>query len=389
MKRIAALALATLLGSGMLAADSFSLSLFHSATDNLFQTRSASADGLTSFSLSWDKTISPVTFFADVDASLLRENSDLNSVMGSAGVDVLRPFGEKTALYLSLEGRGAAFRSEFSDFNRAGALLTAAVKSYLRPSSILKAEAMFEYRSFGWDIFDFASVSARASIDKYFSSRTTLKTELGWGYKYFLHPVEATAAESQPATGGMAGQGRGYGNRSGRESTAAPSAASGGRGIQIASLSGLVAQGIGDRVGLRLTGFRQWGLAGENPFTSVDEFYMIENPTYDLFSWTGTVLNGQATVLGPWETELKIGYTVSDKIFPGIESLGLDGAGLGTIRRDERTLWDLRLEKDFSRFSVFLAASFIRNASNDPLFDWRGSFVSGGLTWNLHTGRKP
>lgn len=389
MIKLAALAMLAVLGSGSLAADTFSLSLFHGATDNLFQTTSAAADRLSSFSLSWDKPLSPFTLFADAEVSLLRENSDLNTFAAGGGVDFLHPFNEKTALYLSLEGEGAAYRSEFSDFNRTGLAFTAAAKSYLQPTSILKAEVVLNYRSYGWGIFDHASASARVSLDKYFPSRTTLRADLGWGYKYFLHPVEAAAAATTTAGGGMGGRGRGYGQGSWRISYTDPSATPGGRGIQIASLTGLLAQGIGDRLGIRITGLRQWGLSGENPFTSVDEYYMIENPTYDQFSWTGAALNGQATVLGPWDTELKIGYTVSDKTFPGIESLGLDGAGLGTIRQDKRTQWDLKLEKDFSRISIFLTAAFIRNGSNDPLFDWRGAFVSGGLTWNLDSGRKP
>ena len=389
MKKLAALAIMSLLGSATLAADTFSLSLYHGATDNLFQTRNAAADRLSSFTLSWDKSLSPFTLFANADASLLRENSDLNALVAGGGIDFLHPFNEKTALYLSLEGEGAAYRREFSDFNRTGLELTAAAKSYLRPTSILKAETRLEYRSYGWAIFDSWSASARLSLDKYLPSRTTLRAELGWGYKYFLHPVEAAVIATETASAGTSGRGRGYGQGSGRIITADPSSTPGGRGIQIASFTGLLAQGIGDRLGIRITGLRQWGLSGENPFTSVDEYYMIENPTYDQFSWTGSALNAQATLLGPWDTELKIGYTVSDKTFPGIESLGLDGAGLRTIRRDERTLWDLRLEKDFSRISIFLTAASIRNASNDPLFDWRGSFVSGGFAWNLDFARKP
>jgi hypothetical protein len=385
-KTLALLALAAVLAPAPLAADTFSLSLFHGATDNLFQTNAGAADRLSTFSLSFDKSLSSFTFFAGADASLLRENADLNSLTGGGGIDYVHPFNDKTALYLSLEGEGAAYRAEFSDFNRSGLAFTAAAKSYLQPTSILKAEAILSYRRYGWTIFDYWSASARLSLDKYLPSRTTLKAELGWGYKYFLHPGEAEATTTAGATAGM---GRGYGKGSNRIITSNEASATGGQGIQIASLTGLVAQGIGDRLGLRVSGHRQWGLSGENPFTAVEEYYMIENPTYDQFSWTGSVLSGLATILGPWDTELKIGYTVSDKTFPGIESLGLDGAGLGMIRRDTRRQWDIRLEKDFSRISVFLTAAVIRNTSNDPLFDWRGSFVSGGLSWNLDIGRKP
>ena len=88
----------------------------------------------------------------------------------------------------------------------------------------------------------------------------------------------------------------------------------------------------------------------------------------------------------PWNVELKVGYTMSEKEFPGIESWSLDGTALGSARQDRRRQIDLRIEKNFSRISMFLTYSHIRNTSNDPLFGWGGYSLSGGLSWNLFFG---
>jgi hypothetical protein len=120
----------------------------------------------------------------------------------------------------------------------------------------------------------------------------------------------------------------------------------------------------------------------------VEEFYLAENPTYDDFSWAGWGLTGLVTLRIPWEIDLKMGYTVSDKTFPGIEGLTLDGIPTGVIRHDRRNQIETRLEKAFSKFSVFLSYSFIDNKSNDPFFDWRSGFLTGGIEWRLPFGKR-
>jgi hypothetical protein len=300
------------------------------------------------------------------------------------------------------------FRPDYADFNYSALRFAAALKSYLRPTSIFKANATSEYRKYRYSLFDFASQSLQITMDKFFETKTTLKADLSWGYKYFLHPVNVQAPsagmmESDNSGGGQgmtmmgtgsgAGMGpgplpgMGMGSSGGHGSYFISGPNQGGRGIQIASVTGLIAQGLGDDVGLRLTATRQWTLSGENPFTSIAEFYGVENPTYDLFSWNGTSVNGLLTVEIPWDVEVKIGYTISDKEFPGIESLGSTGAGLGATRKDKRRQFDVKVERKFSKISLFLAYSYIKNASNDALFEWKGHSISGGLEWNLAVGK--
>jgi hypothetical protein len=396
MKRIPTLlavaAIAALSAALPAAADSLSLSFSQNWAENFFQTRLPGADAVTVAGLSWEKSLSAFSLMAGAEYSALRVNTGLNSASFSAGVDYLYAASEKTALYLSLMGDTALFRSEYADFNHSAARFSAALKSYVSPSSILKASAVSEYRSYRYTQFDFFSQGMAVSLDKYFPSRTTLQAELGWGYKYFLHPQVIVAAVV-PASGmlstlgGQGGTGLAWrGGRGGPGRYALTSTRSEGKSIQIASLQGRVAQGLGDRIGLRLAGIVQWNLSGENPFTTVEEYALIENPTNDMYAWKGTGWNAQLTLLLPWNVEARLGYTRSDKTFPGIESLDLDGTSLGLTRKDGRDQLEVKLEKNFIKWSAVLSYAYIRNRSNDPLFDWRGQFISGGLQWNFNLG---
>jgi len=367
-----------------------SLAFVQHATDNLFQTRYAEKDTVSSLSFSFDQPFRPFSFFTEGGYSYLAKNPAISFYQQEAGLDFLTTAGAKTALYASVKAGGALYREDYSDFNHVGFGFVGAAKSYLTPSSILKLTYTMGYKAYPVDRFDFHSHLAVLSVDKYFPSRTTLKAEGTYGYKYFLHPFESETVIVEP-TGPGGGTGRG---RKHATTQAAPAgglvltqAAPGGAGLQIASVSGLIAQGLGDHLGLRLTGLRQWTLSGGNPFGSVAEFYMVENPTYDVFSWNGHVVSGEATLEAPWNTQLKLGYTASVKRFPGIDALDLEGTALGVLRRDTRGQWEVRLQKDFTAFSLYAFYSRIRNSSNDPLFDWKGNYFGVSLAWHVNWGK--
>jgi hypothetical protein len=369
-------------------ADNLTLSFFQNATDNLFQTSYPEKDQLSSVAFSYERPFRPFSFFTEGQYSHLYRNSEVSYYAQDLGLDYLYSFTERTAFYASAKLGGAVYRSAYSDFNSLNFGAVAAVKSYLTPASIIKVNYALDYKNFGLTLFDYHSHLVNLSLDRYFESRTTVKAEAGWGYKYFLHPFQPSEPaaseplEYQPGLGSRPGNGR-MGRR-GVEFK--PDGSDQGQGIQIASLSGLIAQGIRDRLGIRLSGIRQWTLSGENPFSAIEEYYMVENPSYDMYSWNGYGLSGLLTVEGPWNTQLKIGYTKSRKNFPGIEAMNLEGASLGILRRDQRNQWDSRLEKKFPAFSVVLGYSFVDNRSNDPLFDWQGHFLSFGFDWNLSWG---
>ncbi len=372
------------------------LSFNQHSTQNLFQTRNAVADQISAFSLSINQDFSAVSLLAGLQYSAFREMSGLSSFGADIGLDYLKPTGAKSAFYFAAGGSGLFYRQTYEAFSALGANLLAAFKTYLAPSSILKLQGQGAYAAYKDSLFDFVSTTASLSIDKYFATRTTFKADAEWGYKYFLHPflpepVAIIAAPAGMGAGTGSGSGQGWGGadyQGGNGFIPRTNSEGGGAGIGHVSLSVLAAQGLGDVAGLSVSALRQWIVTGENPFLSIEEFYLVQNPSSDAFSWDGSQFNGRLTLNLPWSVEIKAGYTYADKTFPGVESLSLEGEPLGIVRNDLRHLVEARVEKNFRRVTVFLAFSRVDNRSSDPLFDWKGHYIMGGFEWNLPTGRK-
>lgn len=381
------------------------LSFNEHATRNLFQTKDAVADQISTFSLAFDHDFSALSFLAKAEYSAFNQTSGMSFFAADLGLDYLVTAGPKSAFYFSGGGAGESYRQTYDAFSSLAANLLGAFKTHLAPSSILKLQWQGQYIAYKDPLFDFLSQTAALSIDKYFPTRTTLKADAEYGYKYFLHPflpepTEPIASATLMSGGGPGGQGlSGMGAGSGGGAGGPHyggghgfiprySSEGGGAGIGHFSASLLAAQGIGDIVGLSASAVRQWIVSGENPFLSIEEFYFVQNPTSDSFSWDGYQLTGRITLNFPWDLALKTGYTYSDKTYPGVESMSPDGVPLGIVRNDLRHLFDARLQKDFRRFSVFLAYSFIDNTSTDPLFVWKSNYIMGGVEWTLPTGRK-
>ena len=384
------------------------LSFNQHATQNLFQTSDSVADRVSVFSLAIDQDFSALSLLANVEYSAFGETAGLSFFSADAGIDYLVPAGRKSAFYFTAGGAGQFYGQTYAAFSSLGANLLGAFKTYLAPSSILKLQWQGQYAAYNDSLFDFLSQTASVSIDKYFPSRTTMKADAEWGYKYFLHPFLPEPAGSTSETALMSGGGMG-GSRLGSQGSGSGGSGSGwggkqyqggngfiprysseggGSGIGHVSLSLLAAQGLGDAVGLSVSGVRQWTVKGENPFLSIEEFYFVQNPSSGSFSWEGYQLNGRISLELPWDLSMKSGYTYSDRSYPGVESMSLDGVPLGIERNDRRHLLEARLQKDFRRLSVFLAYSYVDNTSTDPLFVWKSHYVMGGFEWNLPTGRK-
>jgi len=366
-------------------ADNLTLGFFQSSIDNLFQTSLPEKDHLSNLSFSFEKSFSPLSFFSQGTYSYLYRNASVSTYAQEAGLDYVRALSEKTALYLAIKAAGTIYREAFNNFNFFSLGLAAAAKSYLNEGSILKLNYNLDYKNCRLSIFDAMSHYASASLDRYFETSTTLRADLNLGWKYFFHPYVAASLPPEESADHQSG-GHGGGHMGWRGGFARQGSAGRGQGIQIFSLSGLLAQGIGDRVGVRLSGLRQWTLSGENPFTSIEEFYLIENPSYDVYSWNGYGLSSQVTIEIPWDIQLKLGYTRTRKDFPGIYALDIEGASLGILRQDTRNQWEARLEKNFRSLSVYLTYAYMDNRSNDLLFDWQGHFLMAGVEWNLNWG---
>ncbi len=388
MRKYTLLTLLMVFLSAHLMADTFSLSLYQNGTDNLFQNIYGESDYLSNMSFYVDKNFSQLSIFTQGNYSYLFRNPSLSYYVHDLGLDYLFPINDKSAFYFSMTGKKTFFRSDFSDFNYFSMNFFAAYKTYLSQTSIVKSNYTLEYKDYKSSFFDFVSNALFLSLDKYFPSKTTVKAEVNWGYKYFLHPY--ISQEIIPIAGDQfSNGGRGKGHHSGgMDSQFITRTESEGQGIQSLSLTGLIAQGLGDNVGLRFTGMKQWTLSGKSPFTFIEEFYAVENPSYDRFSWEGHQIHSQLAVLVPWNIQLKIGYTIAIKEFPGIESLNLDGDSFGITRKDERKQIEARLEKNFPKFSIYLSYFYINNKSNDLFFEWDGQFISAGIEWNLFFGEK-
>lgn len=384
------------------------LSFNQHSTQNLFQTRDAVAEQISSFSLAVEQDLSALSLLANVEYSAFHQTAGLSFFAADVGLDYLVPAGAKSAFYFAAGAAGSFYSQDYAGFSTFGGSLTGAFKTYLAPSSILKIQGQGVYASFADMLFDHASVVASLSIDKYFPTRTTLKADAEYGYKRFLHPFVAaaeplTAPAGPVVMGAGSGWGTGYGTGSGGGSGSGsgwggrrydggygfiPQVGEGAAGIGHVSASVLAAQGIGDVLGLSASAMRQWTVSGENPFMSIEEFYLVANPSSGSFSWEGDQLTGRITLSLPWSVELKGGYTYSDKTYPGVELLDTEGFPTGISRNDVRHLFEARLEKKFRRLTVFLAYSHIKNASNDPLFEWASGYFMGGFQWTLPSGRK-
>lgn len=379
------------------------LSFNQHSTQNLFQTRDAVAEQISAFSLSIDQDFSALSVLANLEYSAFRQTTGLGFFAADAGFDYLLPTGAKSAFYFAAGGAGTFYRQEYRAFSSLGANLLGAFKTYLAPSSILKLQWQGLSAAYKDSLFDFLSQIASLSMDKYFKTRTTLKADAEWGYKYFLHPflpepveplaepVATIAASNGMGMGTGTASGQGWGGQQyqgGNGFIPRTSSEGGGAGIGHVSLSLLAAQGIGDVVGLSASVVKQWIVTGENPFLSIEEFYLVQNPSTDSFSWEGRQFTGRLTLNLPWSVELKAGYTYSDKTYPGVESMSLEGVPLGIVRNDLRHLFEARLEKNFRRLTVFMAYSYVDNSSSDPLFVWKSHFLMGGFEWNLPAGRK-
>ena len=380
--------------NGLARGDSISASFFQNRIGNLFQNVYAEEDYLSSLSLVLDKSLGKFSLYTEGQLAYFYRNPDMTFYTHELGLDYLLPFGEKTALYASLSGRGTFYRQDFNDFNYVALNFFGALKTYLSPTSILKSQYTLAYRTYRYSFFDFLQHLLQLSVDKYFSTKTTLKIELDWGYKYYFNPysLEETTPDLFPSSGGfsqgnMKGRGNGYG-KGNSPPAYIQSSPHAHEGVQIFSAGGWLAQGFGPAVGLRFSGLKQWTISGKSPFALIEEYYWVENPSYDRFSWNGHQMAGMLTALLPWDIQFKLSYTVSKKEFPGIESLDLEGLPLGLTREDKRRQVEGRMEKDFSRFSLYFSYIYVKNFSNDPLYDWNGFYISLGMGWNAPLGGK-
>ncbi|MFC2156384.1 hypothetical protein ACFLT9_00975 [Acidobacteriota bacterium] len=389
MKRFFILAAAVFATFSWLQADSFSLVFQQSGTNNLFQNISEEPDQISALGFSLEKGFSPFSIFTQGQYSLLLQNPGLSLYSHDLGLDFLHVLSGKTALHLTAGLRGDFYRSDYRDFNSISLHMESSVKSYLSPSSILQAGYVLNYRKYRLSGFDYVSHQFSLAVDKHFRTQTTLKGEVDWGFKSFLHPFLPQNTPPLPEVPeGQKGKGHGFAHMNnpqiffpeGRETLQ-------DFHLQVLSFKGQVAQSISSLIGLKVSGLKQWTLSGRNPYTTVEEYYLIENPSYDRFSWSGYILEALITLLAPGDIQTELVYSSAVRTFPGIESLDSEGLPTGMDRRDRKNQFKVNLQKDFSRFSIHLSFVHIWNNSNDPFFKWGGNYLSAGIQWNMFFGK--
>lgn len=396
--------------------------LNHHAVSNIFQSYQPFSDNLTAASLSFGGDSSGIALYGNLDLNYLYKYSGLSSLGGKLGADLLVPAGAKSAFYFALEGEAVFFHSLYDYFNHRTVRFIANFKSYLGSSAILRLDSENRLNNYKYSIFDNLAETLALSIDNYFPSKTTLKFEASYGYKLYFHPGSISSTESTQlpvnslnyssnvgltglhlASDGFApvfitammqgGPGSGHGSP--RDNYNMGGAYSirgipyqtvyytGSQSLHVFSISGLLAQGLGDNLGLSFSGVKQWYLKGQNPFSSSDEYFMVENPTYDRFAWDGYTLEAKLTAVFTERLTGEFQYEYYSREFPGITSFDLEGNSLGLTRKDSRNQVSARLQLDLTRISLFASFTYLKNKSNDPWFTWSGNIISAGLVWNL------
>jgi len=407
---------------GQSSASTVQFSLAHNATSNIFYSYQPLGDQITTAGIFFGGDSGSLALYGSLNLNYLYKYSGLSSLAGKLGVDHLVPAGKKSAFYFALEGEGVLFRTLYDYFNHGTIRFLANFKSYFNASTILRLDSRSELRKYKYSIFDYFSENLILSADRYFTSRTTIKFEVGYGYKLYFHPgiIDSTEnSETLPEIMGVSsvmritsnsaasnglvsvlsqqGPGEGHGNPGHNYEMGGSYSIrgipyqtvyyTGSQGMQVFALSGLIAQGLGDHLGLSLGGLKQWFLKGENPFFSSDEYFMVENPTYDRFSWQGYSFQTKLTIELSDHVHNELQYEYSSKEFPGITSFDLDGNSLGITRQDKRHQFNIKVQIDLSRVSLFANYSYLKNNSNDPWFTWEGNVISVGLVWNINVSQ--
>lgn len=404
-------------------AQTVQFSLAHNAVSNIFQSYQPLSDQLTNAGLSFGGDSSSLALYGNLDINYLYKYSGLSSFAGKLGVDLLVPVGAKSAFYLALEGEAVLFRSLYDYFNHSTIRFIGNFKSYLSSSTILRLDSESRLNNYKYSIFDYLAETLTLSLDNYFQSKTTIKFEASYGFKLYFHPGITTGTDStgttpavmnyyifsginsmlstnnqyQPvplAHNGPGGPGSGHHNPRDNYNMGGSYSIrgipyqnvyyTGSKNIQVFSFGGLLAQGLGDNLGLSFSAAKQWYLKGENPFSSSDEYFMVENPTYDRFAWDGYSMQVKLTAVITEKLTGEVQYDYYSRQFPGITSMDLDGNSLGITRKDKRHQVSTRLQLDLSRVSLFASYAYLKNSSNDPWFNWSGSVFSAGLIWNLN-----
>ncbi|MCK7471608.1 MAG: hypothetical protein MZU95_13195 [Desulfomicrobium escambiense] len=239
--------------------------------------------------------------------------SGLSFFSADLGLDYLVPSGAKSAFYFAAGGEGSFYSQDYAAFSTVRRPSPRRLQDLPAPSSILKLQWQGVTLRTGTRLFDFVSHIASLSIDKYFPTRTTPEDGRGVRVQVLPPPVPAGAGRApdwSPLVGGAAPIGGRIRERDGRRvgargtarapagavsatraaAASSPASAPAGGGAGIGHVVPVRPRGPGpgrrrrpERLGRRGNGSSR----ARTPFLSVEEFYLVANPSADAFSWEG------------------------------------------------------------------------------------------------------
>jgi hypothetical protein len=380
--------------------------------NNVFRSPYQYEDLLTDFDVDVSYQFSRVNLdiYYNPEFIIYRDYSDRNFSMHSVGINYAKEFGTEEQHTFFLGGNylmrlnGSSYESY--DFNQ---LYTFTSIRFDLNWIFLKTGYNFRYRYY-LDA-DYANLNNYrhnlfAQINKSFPSRTSLIVEVNLGKKSFEGIRSYTIYESYkynpPADGGDGdGGGKGPDGRGGNYlvniSSLTSTTAAEVTTVEPPDLNQLVlitriAQSIMPRMGIYLQYRRQTSLTDQTSYLNADAYFQDEELFDDPFSYQSEDLSSQLSWMLPASVKLQIGGGMTSKEYISEQAFisELDSTGLGGFRSDDVTFIHFSISKAFKfkkswLYSLVLSVNYNyqRNESNSFWYNYKNSFYSFGINWNL------
>ena len=273
----------------------------------------------------------------------------------SANLDVTHYSGEDDENTLSLElsyGQGY-YRDDYSFYNHSLISASADYEYSLSGTMINRVGYVFRSVHFA-ELSDF-SYSEHVVTDKFtlgLPTSTTIIAQADLGAKFYPTTI-LTDGSNQMRRG---------------SATIAPS---------VTQLSGMVriGQGIIDGTGLSLTTRYQWNVQKQTRYLSSSYGAISDDELFDdHYGYEGLQMSLMLTQVLSETMLLRITGGWQNKIYSTLGAFNLSGNQVADSRLDDRSYVSLYVQKEFDTgFTLKGTYEFIRNASNDPYYDYRNN----------------
>ncbi len=221
------------------------------------------------------------------------------------------------------------------------------------------AQAGYVYRRVSFDqatFFSYGEHVASANVTTNFQTRTTIIGFAEYGRKAYLEPGTVdTTDPSNLATIGVTQW-----------------------------LAGIrIGQGLAEGTGLSLMARYQWNPVKQSRYLISDLGMLSDDELFDdRYGYEGLNLTAMLTQV-VWDGAfVRLSYGLQEKEYGLLPAFSLDGLQISDHREDRRTYWSIlgRTGLGQTGLELTVSATFIRNASNDPYYDYRNTAISTGIT---------